>query len=171
MRASIPILYAHWEGFVKKAATNYGLYLNSRGLTYRELNPCFLGVTALGVVGQLYRIERKISTASELIAKLLILEDAAVAIDLWPRLSAVGNLNFDLFMELVEFMNLPGAHYSTKSALIDETLLSARNKIAHGEKTVVDLPAVQSTMDETIDLLKVFKADIENAVSTGSFRR
>lgn len=171
IRACVPIVYAHWEGFIKKAATNYGLYLNSRGLTYRELKPCFLGVAAFGIVSQLHRIERKISTASKLSAELLVMEETAVDIDLWPRLMDVGNLNFDLFMEIVEFLNLPHSHYSTKRAFIDETLVASRNKVAHGERPLVDLMAIQNTISETVDLLNIFKADIEDAVSTASFRR
>lgn len=133
LRAAVPMAYAHWEGFVKRAASNYGLYLNSRGLSYRDVKRSFMGVSALGVVNQLHSIERKISTASELMLKLLVIEDSALAIDLWPRLAEVGNLNFDMFMEVVEFLSLPSSNYSTKRAFIDESLVANRNKVAHGK--------------------------------------
>lgn len=171
IRASIPIAYAHWEGFVKRAASDYGLYLNDRGLTYRDVKHSLIGVAALGKVNQLHAIERKISTASSLMRDLLNIEDTVVKIDLWSRLSDVGNLNYDMFMEIVEFLSLPTSHYSTKKAFIDESLVANRNKVAHGERRGVSEIMVSDIVDGVIDLMQVFKSDIEMAVSVGSFRR
>jgi hypothetical protein len=171
IRAAIPIIYAHWEGYVKRAASDYGLYLNSRGLTYRDLKPCFIGIAALGTVNQLHRIERRISSASTLAGALLRIEDTAVSIELWPRLNEVGNLNFDMLMEIVEFLNLTPSLYSTKKAFIDETLVASRNRIAHGERLLVDREAIENTMKDALDLINVFKEDIEEAASSGTFRR
>ena len=42
IRAAVPLLYAHWEGFVKNAATGYLNYVNSQGLSYSELRSCFV---------------------------------------------------------------------------------------------------------------------------------
>lgn len=171
LRAAVPLAYSHWEGFIKKSANSYGIYLSGRGLTYRDVKSSLIGVSALGLVNQLHAIERKISTASVLMTKLTALNDAVVKIDLWGRLADVGNLNFDLFMEIVEFLNFPSSHYSTKKAFIDESLVASRNKIAHGERVFPTEEEVKSLIDEVIILIDMFKADIEAAVSAGSFRR
>lgn len=42
IRASIPLLYGHWEGFIKNSATNYLSYVNGRSLKYSELKSCFI---------------------------------------------------------------------------------------------------------------------------------
>lgn len=40
-RSAIPIIYAHWEGFVKQSSIAKMKYLISQGLKYSELQPCF----------------------------------------------------------------------------------------------------------------------------------
>lgn len=34
VRAAIPLLYGHWEGFIKNASTHYLDYVNGQSLTY-----------------------------------------------------------------------------------------------------------------------------------------
>ena len=43
MRASIPLVYAHWEGFVKAGAEAMLCFVSLSGKTYRELAPCLRG--------------------------------------------------------------------------------------------------------------------------------
>ncbi len=54
IRGAIPILYAHWEGFVKAAGTAYLEFVLSRNKTFEELNPNFL---ALGMKKHLHEAE------------------------------------------------------------------------------------------------------------------
>lgn len=42
VRASLPLLYAHWEAFIKNAATGYLDFVNGQNLKYCELQSCFV---------------------------------------------------------------------------------------------------------------------------------
>ena len=42
VRAGIPVLYAHWEGFIKNAATSYIEYVHNLRLPYSDLKSCFV---------------------------------------------------------------------------------------------------------------------------------
>ncbi|MBI4750455.1 MAG: hypothetical protein HY774_18390 [Acidobacteria bacterium] len=42
IRAGIPLTYAHWEGFIKKASIGYLDYVNNQRHKYVELSPCFI---------------------------------------------------------------------------------------------------------------------------------
>lgn len=44
LRAALCVLYAHWEGFVKAAATSYVSFVSTRGLRYRDLTPNFVAL-------------------------------------------------------------------------------------------------------------------------------
>jgi hypothetical protein len=168
-RAAAPMSYAHWEGFVKKAAAYYGYFLSSQNLQFSDLKPSFWGAAALSLVTQLHTISRKINTSSTLLNQLFAIGSKNVSINLDERFKEVGNLNHNLLMEIVEFLNLPVAHYSTKSVFIDQSLLRVRNNVAHGERENLDLAAATFLVNETISLLRTFKSDIENAATLKSY--
>ena len=42
VRAAIPLLYGHWEGFIKNVSTYYLEFVNGQSLTYKELKSCFV---------------------------------------------------------------------------------------------------------------------------------
>ena len=46
MRASLCLLYAHWEGFIKEAATRYVRFVAQQGLQFRDVTP---NLVALGL--------------------------------------------------------------------------------------------------------------------------
>ncbi len=41
IRAGVALLYAHWEGFVKLAATSYISFVDLQGKRYDQLQTCF----------------------------------------------------------------------------------------------------------------------------------
>src|ERR1700741_2943080 len=55
IRAGIPLLYAHWEGFVKNASDAYLEFVCSRELTFRELKACFIAQGMQKYISQLSR--------------------------------------------------------------------------------------------------------------------
>jgi hypothetical protein len=53
LRAAIPILYAHWEGFVMNGASIYASYLSHQGLRFSDVLHCFSGLKALSRVQEM----------------------------------------------------------------------------------------------------------------------
>jgi hypothetical protein len=58
IRAGIPILYAHWEGFVKQSAIAFADYLSSQRLSYGEVAVSFSGLKAHNYVLALADIKK-----------------------------------------------------------------------------------------------------------------
>jgi hypothetical protein len=121
LRAAVPLLYAHWEGFIKTAAFRYAGYISSIGLTFREAKTSLAGLKALTYVKQLHPITKRIFVASELLSALREVDNEPVDINLEPYISHVGNLTYDIFVQIVGFLCIDPTRYGAKKQLIDES--------------------------------------------------
>jgi hypothetical protein len=73
--------------------------------------------------------------------------------------------------DITDILGIDFSEYKTKSKLIDEKLLKTRNEIAHGEYSGVDRNEYIELHQEIINLLDLFKNQIENAASEKRFKR
>lgn len=169
LRAGVAILYAHWEGFIKKGADSYVNYLSCQGLPYRSLKHCFI---ALGLKNHLELLAetRKVRRSTETLAFVLEELDKPARLPMHEAVSAESNLSSVVFENITGWIGINADKYKTKFHLIDESLLRQRNQIAHGEFLLVDPPAFDSLVDETLLLLRWFKDDLENALATNAHR-
>ncbi len=86
-------------------------------------------------------------------------------------ISTASNLNSEILKEIADILGIDFSPYLTKSKLIDEKLLKTRNEIAHGEYSGVDRNEYIELHQETINLLDLFKNQIENAAIEERFKR
>ena len=171
LRAAICLLYAHWEGFVKAAATGYLSYVATRGLRYQDLTPNFV---ALGLWSDISRAgESNLPTLRTALTTRLIFRLSEQASINWEQsIDAGSNLNFKTLNEIMCTVGLDSKEYLPKKPIIDQRLLANRNAIVHGERRPEIGPDDYSALhDEVIQLVQNFRTDIENAATTNSFRR
>jgi hypothetical protein len=170
IRAGVPLLYAHWEGFVKVSATAYIIYVGSNRLTFDQLAGPFVTLGARSLFS-------KVSATGSMQARLEVAEfflkgqTGRANFSASNLVETKSNLNSNVLEEILCSVGISTKHYQTKYNLIDESLLSRRNQIAHGEFCELDAVSFRLLADEVIDLMKQFKHDIETNASAGSFRR
>jgi len=169
LRSAVPLCYAHWEGFIKNSSHFYGVYVSNVTTYFSELKPCFFGEESLGVVAELGTITKRVATASLLVDEIFQIPKRRSRVNLRSRFENVGNLNFDLFLQCIDFLGIDSAKYLTRKNFIDEVLLSKRNSIAHGSFDAIDKEAGLAICDEVIGLIRQFKSDIEDAVTMKSY--
>jgi hypothetical protein len=164
VRAAIPLLYGHWEGFIKKSSTHYLDYVNGQSLTYRELKSCFI----------VFGVKRKINdlvnskNSSVSIATLDFLRnelDERASLKIESAIRTESNLSSKVFDNIAKSIGINTQNYESRYHLIDESLLNRRNYIAHGEYLDVDSEGFRELANEILYLLRSYKTDIENAVS------
>jgi hypothetical protein len=122
-------------------------------------------------VKQLHPITKRIFVASELLAALDDVESERLEINLEPYITNVGNLNYEIFEQIAGFLSIDAAGFTSKKQLIDESLLSQRNDIAHGEYLLIDPDGFESLSNEILALMRQFKTDIENGAALKSYLR
>jgi hypothetical protein len=169
LRAAVPILYAHWEGYVKQAAIGYSSYISSLGVKFSAVVPSLGGLKALAYVKTMRAISKRVFVSSELLNKLYAIDEDVADIPLERHISRIGNLNYDLFEQISEFLAL--SVDSSKRVLIDEKLLKLRNDIAHGEFLLIDVDGFDQLSIEILDLIREFKTALQNAVVLKSYLR
>jgi hypothetical protein len=169
VRASIPLLYGHWEGFIKNSSTHYLDYVNGQSLTYRELKSCFI------VFGVKRKINDLVSSknSSVSIATLEFLRDELderAKLKIESAIRTESNLSSKVFANIAKSIGINTQGYESRYHLIDESLLNRRNHIAHGEYLDVDSEGFRKLADEILYLLRLYKTDIENAVSLKEYK-
>ncbi|MBN2080703.1 hypothetical protein JW859_00710 [bacterium] len=158
-RAGVALLYAHWEGFIKAAATYYVCHLKSKRLRNTEIINCLQAVSLKGALHNY--IETKtprdyIAAFSQLIASLgdrSTIEEQKVI----PNTS---NLNSDQFLDIVCALGFDVNRFSLKGTYIDKELLAVRNSIAHGEDSYPKYEDYKRLHETVSSLLEKFKDEV-----------
>jgi len=169
VRAAIPLLYGHWEGFVKNASTNYLEFVNGQSLTYRELKSCFVVFGVKRKINDL--VSSKNSNVSISTLEFLRDElDERAKLKIESAIRTEFNLSSKVFANIANSIGINTQAYESRYHLIDESLLNRRNHIAHGEYLDVDSEGFRELADEILFLLRSYKTDIENAVSLEEYK-
>lgn len=168
-RAGLALLYAHWERFIKISSESYVSYISCKGVLYKDLQICF---AAMGLRTHLSMIERTGQSRSYIEAVEQIDEGLKKAsFNVSKSINTESNLSSIVFSNIARSIGILTDKYETKYNLIDESLLSRRNKIAHGEFLDLDSDDFLVLVDEVIAIMRSYKTDIENAASLKSYLR
>ena len=169
LRAAACVLYAHWEGFIRYAATSYVSFVDTQGLRLRELAPNFV---ALGLRTEIQNAweSNKPSMHIALTTKLMLGLSELANIKWDHSVYAQSNLNKRRLSEILSLLGLDDKNYLLKGQLLDERLLAKRNRIAHGERVEIELDDYSGLHEEIVQLVENFRTDIQNAAVTGNYR-
>lgn len=170
VRAAVPLLYAHWEGFVKNATLAYVNFVDSQRRRYDELASCFI---IFGVKRRLGELSASREPTANIAAVEFFMTGLSERANL--KLSGVvdtaSNLSSSVFENIAISVGLRTAVYQPRYKLIDESLLKRRNSIAHGDYLDIDGAACRDLIDEVITMLRTYKNDIENTAAGRGYLR
>lgn len=170
IRSAVALLYAHWEGFVKKIGTSYVKFVASQRLRHDSLAPNFLAMAA----GTTISNAAGCTKFQVRMAVVNFFREMANTRSNLPWRSGVNtkaNLNSEVLRDIVTSLGLDYSKYQTKEKLIDEKLLSNRNKIAHGQYLSLAHAEYLALHDDVMDLMQAFYDDIESAANQGQYLR
>jgi hypothetical protein len=169
-RVGVALLYAHWEGFVKDAGAAYLHFVAQQRMTHREMRGNFL---ALAIKAKLHsaRESSKVAVFNE-VAEYFVEKIDEKAKLLWNGVvTTKSNLSAQQLREIVAMLGLDYGPFELKEKTVVERLRDARNRIAHGRYLDVDAAEYDRLHNEVVNLLEVYRTQIDNAAQMGQYRR
>ncbi len=170
IRAGVALIYAHWEGFIKSSSEAYLSFVESRGHTYRELKSCF---SVFGLKAKLHMLSTSRKSVPNIDAFEFVLAqlDERAAMHMARAIDTESNLTSKLFSNIAASLDIDLDPYATKFNLIDESLVSRRNRVAHGEFMDIGGREFSDLVDQVLQLMRDYKTDLENAASMAAYKR
>lgn len=169
LRSGITILYAHWEGFVKTAASNYLEYVSKKSLRYDELSSNFVAL-ALKTRSNQANETNKATIFTESIDFIRSKLNERSSVPYQNVIQTGSNLSSSIFREIACVLGLDYSSYETKQILIDKTLLARRNSIAHGEYSYLDKEEYLELHLQVIGMMNTFSKQIEDCATIEAYR-
>lgn len=159
IRATIPLLYAHWEGFVKVTMSYYLEFVSNKYLKNSELKTSFIALSLQNKLGDLNN--------STFINRTKIIDFIFNDIEKQSKIpkkniiNTKSNLKFDVLQEILFILDLEDNHIESQKDLIND-LVNERNFIAHGEHSLIDFETFENFYNDTIALMEYIRTIIEN---------
>lgn len=168
IRSGIALLYAHWEGFIKNAAKIYLAHVASQKSRCIDLSPNFIAMSTWKEMNEAFQAKRP-RLRVKLVHYFLNRLHEEANISTGNSYFDTSNLNYDCLADISILLGIDHGKYETKKHLIDESLLSNRNKIAHGEYLEFEEDRFIELADEVLLLIDLFKEDILEAATRRAY--
>jgi predicted transcriptional regulator len=166
LRAAIPFLYAHWEGFVKTAMSYYLEHISYKQLNHNQLTTNFVALSLTNTIKDV--LNNSFETKTKIIDLLFKEYTKRSNIPKKNIINTKSNLNFDVLKEIIGILDLNDPFIDKQEVLIND-LVTTRNTIAHGNVKDVDYTTFESFFTEIVALMEYLKTKIENNVVLKSY--
>jgi len=170
IRCGVAILYAHWEGFVKKCSSHYLEYVASHRLPYKNLAANFIGLTLKSKFLELGE-SKKISGGNALADFFCNELDRQSNVPFKKIVDTKSNLSSEVLNDILHALGLDASQFATRLKFLDTNLLKQRNHIAHGEVLDISFDEYLNLHDDVIALIDTYRNEIENAAVLRRFER
>jgi hypothetical protein len=169
LRASVALLYAHWEGFIKNSCYWYLCFLAAKRLSVQQLRP------ELAAMALRTHMATMIDTSRPLLyAEVVrhIRERASERARIPTSRDAIrtaSNLSSVVLRDVLSSVGCDAERYDYAKDLIDDQLVASRNRIAHGEADYVRLSEWNELREEVIKIMDDVASQIVNAAIEETF--
>ncbi len=171
LRSSIPILYAHWEGYTKQSSNYYIEFVARQHLTYSDLTTNFISISCWAKIKEISKTN-KFHIRNQFIDFLTYNQNERAKIPYKGVVDTESNLSSKVLQNILSVLGIPyDKFWQGKSLAIDGKLLHYRNKIAHGGKHMICESTFLELHDLVINSLDYMKNSIENSAIQQKYKR
>lgn len=170
LRGLVTICYAHWEGYVRFAASKYMEHIALRKFYLRELHRQFTRNLFLPQLSALEGSRNSFAERCRIVDSILDSSDQQFRRLNSDLINTQSNLNFKIFSAICLVCGLPISDFEDYEDFIDIMLLKRRNAIAHGDDTFVAKEDLLPVTEKTIQLMRNFGDLLDNHVTLRKYR-
>lgn len=179
LKSIILLLYAHWEGYIKKTSKTYVKYIADNKFNIAELTENFKAISLKGLAKEVLASSSTLTLSNELKLTLKYSQignytlDKLIKIDLDNEkdksiIDTQDNLNPAVFRNILELIGLRyKKEYETRERFIEKQLLANRNSIGHGNKKMlvdedfnIEILSIKKLRDIIISFIENFRDEI-----------
>ncbi|CAM8400396.1 MAE_28990/MAE_18760 family HEPN-like nuclease [Morganella morganii] len=168
-RAGIALMYAHWEGFVKKSGTYFLEYVSTQRHCISDLKSNFVTLIVKNRIDSAHE-SKKYSAFDEITKYILCNQQSRARIPVRNVVDTQSNLSTTVLKEILWCLGLDYNPFESREKLIDNKLVNRRNHIAHGQEIEIELSDFSEMADEVLGLMTTFKNQLENSTVTESYK-
>ena len=170
IRASISMLYAHWEGHIKFCAHIYLLYLKHLAPNYHLMTDNFIQMSLGEKFKEGFSIKR-FSSQKEIFEFLKQEKNDKFDINVQNVISTDSNLKYEVIFNILGQLGLDTNIFELKENFINSKLLKCRNAIAHGDRVEeVELNETYNELEEELlYMIETFQNLVINAANNRSY--
>lgn len=165
IRAAIALMYAHWEGHVKKAAQIYLTYLNHKAPKYSEMKDNFCHISLYERFEEGFSI-KKYASQKEIFEYISSGLSCNFKVNCEKVVDTESNLKSNVFLNLMYQLGLETAQFELKKNFIDQKLIKNRNAISHGER--ISEQELEEAYDEIVKNLLFMIQTVHNMIRTAA---
>jgi DNA-binding ferritin-like protein (Dps family) len=179
LKSIILLLYAHWEGYIKKCSRFYLKFIADNKPRISDLTDNFRAVALKGISKEIINSKETLTLQNELgyIKKYSKIDshtiDHHLTIDLEVEkdgsiIDTNNNLNPAVFRNILDVVGLHyQSQYETREKYIENHLLANRNSIGHGNRKLandddfeLEINSVKKLRDVIVSIIENFRDEI-----------
>ena len=167
-RICVPIIYAHWEGFVVFSYRQLVSYINNKNLKYSQVKQYIVLLSNKRRFGYLQGNQSE-AQRKRFLDEYSQEEREGINMPL-DVVSAKSNLNFKTYKSILEEFDISITQTHVSNEMSIEKLVTYRNKIAHGENSVFVIENdINKLIDCVMEMIDLTIADINSYVNSRHF--
>lgn len=168
IRSGVAICYSHWEGFIKNSTEYFLNFLHYQKLTMNTLQLVYI---THSLKKEIYGFSetKDVETCVRFLSAMLEKTTAVASIKHENYVDTQSNLSSAVFDNIARSIGIDTVGYKTYYPYIDESIVNARNSIAHGERLMIDEVQFEQLTSTVTTLMNMYKNDIENIVSMRNY--
>jgi hypothetical protein len=170
LRASVPLMYAHWEGHVSVVSRAYMDFLALRRMRYSSLKECFRLNAFFATIRRM--VQTRLSHTEQIAFLVNVIssgESQLRGVD-EDVLATRSNLDSAVLRDLCCFLALDITQFEDDLDFLDKILLYRRNNIAHGQFIEININMLHEMSDRVIEMMRKFNNLVDNEVSLQGYR-